>query len=84
MRALYRGFTATVCGMIPYAGLSFYCFEQMKYLCMAWAPMYTCKPCQKNTGRQTSLWNTLMALSPLVWCCVMNEERKQITYLSIE
>ncbi|KAG0730028.1 Graves disease carrier [Chionoecetes opilio] len=33
MRALYRGLTATVCGMIPYAGLSFYCFEQMKYLC---------------------------------------------------
>ncbi|XP_045120241.1 graves disease carrier protein homolog isoform X3 [Portunus trituberculatus] len=50
MRALYRGFTATVCGMIPYAGLSFYCFEQMKYLCMLWFPHYTCKPCQKNTG----------------------------------
>nr|XP_053636580.1 solute carrier family 25 member 16-like [Cherax quadricarinatus] len=49
-RALYRGFTATVCGMIPYAGLSFYCFEQMKYLCMKHLPDYTCKACEKNTG----------------------------------
>nr|XP_045610181.1 graves disease carrier protein-like isoform X1 [Procambarus clarkii] len=49
-RALYRGFTATVCGMIPYAGLSFYCFEQMKYLCMKHLPDYTCRPCEKNTG----------------------------------
>ncbi|KAG7171672.1 Graves disease carrier protein-like [Homarus americanus] len=50
MRALYRGFTATVCGMIPYAGLSFYCFEQMKYLCMKHLPDQTCRSCDKNTG----------------------------------
>ncbi|XP_047500935.1 graves disease carrier protein-like isoform X1 [Penaeus chinensis] len=49
-RALYRGFTATVCGMIPYAGLSFYCFEQMKYFCMKYLPEYTCSTCEKNTG----------------------------------
>ncbi|KAK3880477.1 hypothetical protein Pcinc_015024 [Petrolisthes cinctipes] len=50
LRALYRGFSATVCGMIPYAGLSFYCFEQMKYLCMKFLPQHTCRPCEKNTG----------------------------------
>lgn len=38
MRALYRGFIPTVCGMIPYAGLSFYCFESFKYLCMKYLP----------------------------------------------
>ncbi|CAL4062188.1 unnamed protein product, partial [Meganyctiphanes norvegica] len=49
-RALYRGFTATVCGMIPYAGLSFYIFEQMKMLCMTYLSDYTCNKCKKNTG----------------------------------
>lgn len=38
VRALYRGFIPTVCGMIPYAGLSFYCFESFKYLCMKYFP----------------------------------------------
>ncbi|XP_018016852.1 graves disease carrier protein homolog [Hyalella azteca] len=50
VRALYRGFTPTVCGMIPYAGLSFSCFEQIKYLCMVYLPSITCKPCDHNTG----------------------------------
>ena len=49
-RALYRGFGATVCGMIPYAGLSFFCFEQIKLWFMTFMPSYTCKPCEKNTG----------------------------------
>lgn len=38
IRGLYRGFTPTICGMIPYAGLSFYCFESFKYLCMKYFP----------------------------------------------
>ncbi|XP_037069363.1 graves disease carrier protein homolog isoform X2 [Pollicipes pollicipes] len=49
-RALYRGFAATLCGMIPYAGLSFYIFERMKYTCMKYLPRYTCHPCEQNTG----------------------------------
>jgi len=38
VRALYRGFTPTICGMIPYAGLSFYCFENLTYVCMTYFP----------------------------------------------
>uniref|UniRef100_A0A1B6G5B1 Graves disease carrier protein n=1 Tax=Cuerna arida TaxID=1464854 RepID=A0A1B6G5B1_9HEMI len=49
-RALYRGFVPTICGMIPYAGFSFYCFEMMKYCCMKYIPQYTCYPCSRNTG----------------------------------
>jgi len=49
-RALYRGLLPTICGMIPYAGFSFYCFEMMKYFCMKYLPQYTCSPCSRNTG----------------------------------
>ncbi|KAK9888182.1 hypothetical protein WA026_000451 [Henosepilachna vigintioctopunctata] len=49
-RALYRGFIPTLMGMVPYAGLSFYCFEYLKYGCMKYLPWLTCNPCQKNTG----------------------------------
>ena len=38
LRALYRGFTPTIFGMVPYAGLSFYCFESFKYFCMRYFP----------------------------------------------
>lgn len=37
-------------GMVPYAGLSFYCFEYLKYGCMKYLPKFTCNPCEKNTG----------------------------------
>jgi len=50
MRALYRGLLPTLCGMVPYAGFSFYCFEMMKYFCMKYFPQYTCSPCSRNTG----------------------------------
>lgn len=50
MKALYRGFTPTLAGMVPYAGLSFYCFEYLKYGCMKYLPKYTCNPCEQNTG----------------------------------
>ncbi|XP_014235625.1 graves disease carrier protein-like [Trichogramma pretiosum] len=50
LRALYRGFIPTVCGMIPYAGFSFYTFEQLKYFCMKFFPTILCKECEKNTG----------------------------------
>uniref|UniRef100_A0A1B6LWF8 Graves disease carrier protein n=1 Tax=Graphocephala atropunctata TaxID=36148 RepID=A0A1B6LWF8_9HEMI len=50
VRALYRGLVPTICGMIPYAGFSFYCFEMLKYCCMKYLPQYTCSPCSRNTG----------------------------------
>lgn len=50
IRALYRGFTPTLMGMVPYAGLSFYCFEYLKYGCMKYLPSLTCSPCKSNTG----------------------------------
>ncbi|XP_046987959.1 graves disease carrier protein-like isoform X2 [Schistocerca americana] len=50
IRALYRGFVPTLCGMVPYAGFSFYCFEKLKYLCMKYIPNVTCQPCPRNTG----------------------------------
>lgn len=49
-RALYRGFVPTLMGMVPYAGLSFYCFEYLKYGCMKYLPRVTCNPCKQNTG----------------------------------
>lgn len=50
VRGLYRGFSPTIIGMIPYAGLSFYCFETIKYVCMAFFPKFTTKKCTQNTG----------------------------------
>ena len=49
-RALYRGFVPTLMGMVPYAGLSFYSFEYLKYGCIKYLPSFTCHPCPKNTG----------------------------------
>ena len=39
--------------MIPYAGLSFYCFEGLKYCCMKHLPQWTCEPCPINSGITT-------------------------------
>ncbi|KAG8188079.1 hypothetical protein JTE90_014317 [Oedothorax gibbosus] len=41
MRALYKGLSPTVLGMIPYAGLSFYVFERLKALCLEFIPNAT-------------------------------------------
>lgn len=49
-RALYRGFSPTVVGMIPYAGLSFFIFDQMKQICMRYLPEHTCHQRESNTG----------------------------------
>lgn len=51
LRALYRGFLPTVCGMIPYAGCSFYCFETFKGFCMKYIPLWTCSTHSRNTGK---------------------------------
>jgi solute carrier family 25 (mitochondrial carrier protein), member 16 len=50
VRALYRGFLPTLVGMVPYAGLSFYCFEVLKYACMKYSPNYACNRLERNTG----------------------------------
>lgn len=50
IKALYRGFVPTVCGMIPYAGASFYCFESSKNICMKYLPSLTCSSRSRNTG----------------------------------
>lgn len=52
IRALYRGFVPTLMGMVPYAGLSFYCFEHLKFVCMKYAPQYCCTKMDRNTGEQ--------------------------------
>ncbi|XP_032680196.1 graves disease carrier protein-like [Odontomachus brunneus] len=41
-RALYRGYLPNVIAIIPYAGLSFYTYEKLKYLCMKRASDYFC------------------------------------------
>lgn len=43
--------SASVIGMIPYAGLSFYCFESLKYCCMKYIPLWTTQPCPNNSGK---------------------------------
>lgn len=40
----------TLMGMVPYAGLSFYCFEVLKYACMKYSPNLTCNKLERNTG----------------------------------
>lgn len=52
VRALYRGFLPTLMGMAPYAGLSFYCFEMLKYACMKYSPHWTCSTLERNTGNK--------------------------------
>lgn len=52
VRALYRGFLPTLVGMVPYAGLSFYCFEVLKFACMKYTPNYTCNKLERNTGER--------------------------------
>lgn len=38
IQGFYRGITATILGMVPYAGLSFYCFETLKTQILTQAP----------------------------------------------
>lgn len=38
IRALYKGLSPTIIGMIPYAGLSFYVFEKLKFLSLEYLP----------------------------------------------
>lgn len=55
-RTLFRGFFATILGVIPYAGTSFYTFETLK---------------RKHFGRNTNLqFNEIFNIPPsLFWFC---------------
>ena len=39
--------------MVPYAGLSFYCFELAKYLCVLKVPDYTCNKIEIADGKSS-------------------------------
>ncbi|XP_025410435.1 graves disease carrier protein-like [Sipha flava] len=49
VKALYRGFVPTLCGMVPYAGLTFFCFEFIKKFCLRTLPMLS-KQSDKDSG----------------------------------
>ncbi|KAF2367499.1 Mitochondrial substrate/solute carrier [Trinorchestia longiramus] len=80
--ALYRGFSATVCGMIPYAGLSFYCFEQIKYLCMAYLPSITCHPCDYNTAKLLAGGTAGAVAQSFSYPFDVTRRRMQLAYMS--
>nr|XP_002130726.3 graves disease carrier protein [Ciona intestinalis] len=44
MRGFYRGISATVIGMVPYAGVSFYTFDSLKELCIKHYPDILSRP----------------------------------------
>ncbi|XP_035231354.1 graves disease carrier protein-like isoform X2 [Stegodyphus dumicola] len=50
MRALYKGLSPTVLGMIPYAGLSFYSFERLKLWCLEYLPSVCGKSRSSSSG----------------------------------
>ena len=48
--ALYRGFSSTIIGMIPYAGVAFYSYEVTKSFLMRTFPLWTTKPAVDGSG----------------------------------
>ncbi|XP_006820558.1 solute carrier family 25 member 16-like [Saccoglossus kowalevskii] len=48
IKAFYRGFTPTIIGMVPYAGLSFYTYETLKAFFLTNFTEWTCKPSIKH------------------------------------
>ena len=48
--ALYRGFSSTILGMIPYAGVAFYSYEVTKSFLMRTFPLWTTKPAVDGSG----------------------------------
>ncbi|ESP04634.1 hypothetical protein LOTGIDRAFT_135819 [Lottia gigantea] len=51
MKALYRGIVPTMIGMVPYSGLSFFCFGTLKEICLKYFPDQCGTPCDKNKGQ---------------------------------
>lgn len=83
IRALYRGFVPTLCGMVPYAGLSFYCFEMIKYACMKYSPNITCNRLERNTGSTLfkHLRSFLYHLLSFRWPCTFNSRKTSMRWL---
>ncbi|XP_050434365.1 solute carrier family 25 member 16-like [Adelges cooleyi] len=50
IKALYRGFVPTLCGMVPYAGLTFFCFETIKKFFLKTLPLIFSKSSSKDSG----------------------------------
>lgn len=50
MRALYKGLTPTLIGMVPYSGINFYVFEQMKASLLLSFPQIFGQINTNNTG----------------------------------
>ena len=50
--------------MVPYAGLSFYCFELAKFFCVSKLPDYTCNKVETGGGGSGSL--ELMVYAKLI------------------
>ncbi|XP_050546340.1 solute carrier family 25 member 16-like isoform X2 [Daktulosphaira vitifoliae] len=48
--ALYRGFVPTLCGMVPYAGITFFCFETIKKFFLKTFPVLFSKQSSKDSG----------------------------------
>ena len=48
--ALYRGFSSTILGMIPYAGVAFYSYEVVKSFLMRTFPYWTTKSALDGSG----------------------------------
>lgn len=48
--ALYRGFSSTILGMIPYAGVAFYSYEVTKSFLMRTFPLWTTKSAVDGSG----------------------------------
>ena len=48
--ALYRGFSSTILGMIPYAGVAFYSYEVTKSFLMRTFPLWTTKTAMDGSG----------------------------------
>lgn len=48
--ALYRGFSSTILGMIPYAGVAFYSYEVIKSFLMRTFPLWTTKLAVDGSG----------------------------------
>lgn len=75
--------------MVPYAGLSFYCFEMLKYFSMKYGSKYTCKKLERNTGEK-SIRKIMKVLKLLIilfnfffrWPCLICSSKITLWWLS--
>uniref|UniRef100_H2Y4Y6 Uncharacterized protein n=1 Tax=Ciona savignyi TaxID=51511 RepID=H2Y4Y6_CIOSA len=60
IRGFYKGISATVIGMVPYAGVSFYTFDSLKELCIKHYPELLARP--DNFSPETLVLKTWVSL----------------------